>query len=134
MATQDPYGSGIVCPFRRDGKGDFANNSGLVVLKSDVAELLGIIGPSASEPGELPWDTERGARLIVLKHRGIHKEMTRATAEQMAAGTIRRYEPRVQVGPTVVRGEGATLTIAVRYTPLGFQKRDVQEVEIRPVT
>lgn len=136
MATdaQDPYGRGIVCPFQRDGKGDFANQSGLTLLSSDVSELLGIMGPSADQPGELPWRGDLGTRLIVLKHRGLHKELTRATAEHMSAGAIRAWEPRVRVEPTLVEADGDTLRVYVRYTPLGYRSEEVQQAVITPVT
>jgi len=132
MSTiNDAYGQGIMCPFRRDGKGDFANASGPDLLRSDIGELLGIIGPSATQPGELPWDTQRGTRLIELKHRGLHRELVRSKAQDMAAGTIRRYESRARVGQTTVRTEnGNTLVTVVRYTPVGFNQQE-DRVEVR---
>ena len=102
----DPIGNGVLCPFRRDGKGDFANGSGLELLKSDVGTLLGLVGSSATEPGELPWDPDRGSRLPMLKHRHLHSEMTRALADQLTSGVLRTYEPRVRPGRVRVTTEG----------------------------
>lgn len=131
----DPFGRGIVTPFRRDQRNDFANDSGTVVLKSDVGQLLGIIGPSANQPGELPWRTELGGRLITLKHRGIHKELTRATAEANSTGVLRRWESRVRPGPATLRVRNETeLHIAVRYFPLGFSQSEPDSVELTPIT
>ena len=128
----DPFGTGIICPFRRDNKNDFANASGLDLLKSDIAELLGLIGPSATQPGELPWDTERGTRLLTLKHRHIHSEMVRADAAQMSSGVLRKYEPRVQVGPTnITVREDNVLMVSVSYYPLGYSA-ERQTVDISP--
>lgn len=132
--TPDPYGRGITCPFQRDGKGDFANASGLDVLRSDVGELVGIMGPAADQPGELPWRCDLGTRLITLKHRGIHKELTRATAEHMSAGAIRAWEPRVRVAPTTVSTVDNMLQVNVRYVPLAYQASEVQQVVIQPHT
>lgn len=117
MANVDQFGRGILCPFQRDGKGDFANGDGLPILRSDIGELLGILGPARAEPGEVPWRTDLGSRVVQLKHRGIHKEMTRATAELEVSGTLRKWEPRVVVGPTeITSGELGDTALSVRAT------------------
>jgi hypothetical protein len=109
-----------VTPFRRDGKGDFANAEGMEALRSNVRELLTIIGPTANGPGELPWDTERGTRLLTLRHRPLHSEMVQAEAGMISSGALRLFEPRVRPGPTSVKIIGDdTLVINVQYQPLG---------------
>ena len=117
----DEYGHGILCPFQRDGKGDFTNGDSLPLLRSDIGELVGIIGPTSSQPGELPWDTLRGSRLLLMKHRGMHPEMLRATAQDMAAGAIRRWEDRARPGPVYVTPDydKNTLHVKVTYVPKG---------------
>ena len=107
MTDVDRFGRGILCPFQRDGKGDFANGIGLRLLKSDIGELLGIYGPVVATPGELPWDMDRGSGLYRLKHRLGYSEMTQARAHQYISGTMNKYEPRVRVGPTTVTMEEA---------------------------
>lgn len=134
-SSNDPIGTGVLCPFRRDGKGDFANGSGLELLKSDVGELLGLVGSSATEPGELPWDPDRGSRLPMMKHRHLHSIMVRALADQLSSGVLREYEPRVRPGEVRVttEDESATLKVHVSYRPLGFVRAETQTVttEIR---
>ncbi len=117
----DEFGCGIICPFQRDGKGDFANASGLSLLKSDVAELIGIIGPTVQQPGELPWNTEVGSRVLLMKHRGQHAEMVRATAEQMVSAPVRMWEKRARVASTsvVIDEKAQSLTIRFSYVPVG---------------
>lgn len=129
---KEQFGSGIVCPFQRDGKGDFANDTGMRLLKSDISELIGIIGPTATEPGELPWDTDRGSRIRSLRHRHLHSEMMRALAEQYTMMPIRRYETRVRPGPVNIETEAddKTLRIEVSFSPKGAQ---VGELETVPV-
>ncbi len=121
MHEANEYGHGIVCPFQRDGKGDFANDGGLSLLKSDIAELIGIIGPTVQQPGELPWNTEVGSRVLMMKHRGLHAEMVRATAEQMVSAPVRMWEKRARVGPTevVTDLEAQSLVIRFSYVPIG---------------
>ena len=130
-AIKEQFGSGIVCPFQRDGKGDFANDTGLRLLRSDVTELIGIIGSSAQDPGELPWDPDRGSRIRSLRHRHLHSEMTRALAEQYVATPIRVYERRVRMGPVrVTTAEDSKLRVDVSFAPKSSQ---VGELETVPV-
>lgn len=119
----EQFGRGIVCPFQWDGKGDFANGAGHDLLRSDIGELLGIMGPAATKPGELPWRMDVGSRLQALRHRKLHSEMIRATAEQMTAGPVRQWEPRVRVGRTSVAArEDNTLEVRLEYTPVGYRQ------------
>lgn len=128
---KEQFGSGIICPFQRDGKGDFANGTGMRLLKSDIGELLGIICSSPQDPGELPWDPDRGSRIRSLRHRHLHSEMTRALAEQYSATPIRVYERRVRMGPVRVTTENdTTLRVDVSFGPNSSQ---VGELETVPV-
>lgn len=135
MTDVNEYGSGIICPFQRDAKGDFVNGSGLKLLSSDVGELIGIIGPTRSQPGELPWNTDIGSRVLAMKHRNSHIEMMRATAEQLVSAPVRKYEKRVRVGPTTVQQseDGSTTIVRFSYFPLGSagtQKYEVVDFEL----
>lgn len=132
MAKNNPIGRGLLTPFQRDGKGDFANDEGLALLKSDVGELIGLEGSSATQPGELPWDTRRGTQLRSLKHRHIHSEMTRAEAELLCTGVLRLYERRVRPGRVKVQTQdGNTLIIEVSYKPLGYKRGEEQTISTR---
>jgi hypothetical protein len=124
--TIKQFGHGIICPFQRDGKGDFANAGGTRLLSSDIGELLGIIGPSSTKPGELPWRTEVGSRLNTLKHRRLHSELVRATAEQMTSGPVRQFEDRVRTGPTTVETrDDNTMIIRYAFTPVGYRQEAI---------
>lgn len=119
----DPIGTGLVTPFQRDQKADFANASGVPALSSDIGQLLGIIGPTPSSPGELPWRMELGSNLHTLRHRRMHSELVRATAEQMVAAAIRMWEPRARItgsSITVVEGTGA-MNVRVSFTVLNMK-------------
>lgn len=131
MAGKEQFGHGIVCPFQRDGKGDFANDTGMRLLKSDIGELLGIEGPSPTQPGELPWDPDRGSRLGSLRHRHLHTEMMRALAEQYTATPVRVYERRVRVGPVRLTTEGDdTLRIDFSFAPKTAQLGEMETVPL----
>ncbi len=128
---KEQFGSGIICPFQRDGKGDFANNKGISLLKSDISELLGIVGASPRDPGELPWDPDRGSRIGALRHRHLHAEMTRALAEQYTATPIRIYERRVRVGPVTINTEvEGTLRVNISFAPKSQQTGELETVPV----
>lgn len=112
----DEFGTGVICPFQRDGKGDFVNGGGLRLLASDVKELIGIMGPTRTQPGELPWRTEIGSRAMAMKHRRMHPEMVRATADQMVSATVRKYEKRVTPGQTEIEIEPLSTTMVVKFS------------------
>jgi hypothetical protein len=115
------YGHGIICPFQRDGKGDFAHADGLDLLRSDIGELIGVIGPTTQQPGELPWNTELGSRVLTMKHRGLHAEMIRATADQLVSAPVRMWEKRARARSTevVVDENSQSLRISFSYVPIG---------------
>jgi phage baseplate assembly protein W len=127
----DQIGRGILCPFRRDGKGDFANSGGLDVLRSDVGELLGVQAATQTEPGELAWDMDRGSNFLPLKHRGLHSTMLEALADQSASSAIIKYEPRARVIRVQTTTEEETLRCHVTYQPLGYLRSDEQTVSAR---
>lgn len=132
--AKQQFGSGIVTPFQRDAKGDFANASGMRLLKDDIGELVGIIGPTATKPGELAWDPDRGSQIHSLLHRRVHLDMTRALAEQYLSSAVRRYEGRVIVGPaTVTEEEGNKLTVRFGFFPKGTQLGELETVPVYPL-
>jgi hypothetical protein len=131
--TTEAFGHGLMCPFQRDGRGDFAHEGGLPLLRSDLGELLGILGPEGDQPGELPWAMSLGARLHALKHRGMHREMVRAIAEDMTAGAVRRwYSEHVRVGATDTvaeqRPEGGVLSVSFSYYPRGLGQPEAERL------
>ena len=89
-------GRGLLRPFRRDGKGDFANGEGAVLVKSCVGQILGTRASSDMIQGEIPWRPEFGSRFHLLKHRRNNlalSELARAYAQE----SIGRWEPRVRL-------------------------------------
>lgn len=117
-----PFGAGLIAPFQRDNIGDVANSSGAAVLNADIGELLGIQGPTPGAPGELAWRPELGSRLHTLRHRKLHSELVRATAEQMIVSVMRQYENRVRITSITVEPntETQTMTLRLAYVPLGI--------------
>jgi hypothetical protein len=58
----------LLIPFRRDKKRDFAVGAGEVLLASKVRQALLTEGATPRSSGELPWRSNFGAGLALLRH------------------------------------------------------------------
>lgn len=110
-------GFGPIAPFRRDKKRDFAAAGGEELVRSAVMQVLGTMGASDYTQGELPWRTEFGSLLQLLRHKKndiVLRELARVYVRE----ALRKWEPRVVVtGLDVQRldPEGNSLSIRLRY-------------------
>jgi uncharacterized protein len=89
-------GYGLLSPFRRDRKGDFANGGGMAVVSSALRQILGVRGANERVQGELPWRTEFGSQLPLLRHRN-NDEILEDFARVYVVDAIERWEPRVTI-------------------------------------
>ena len=101
--------AGILAPFRRDGQRDFAgaDNASQEMVRAKVLQLL------ATKRGELPWRTNFGARLDLLRH-----QSNTAVLEALAKYIIRFEGFRVwlkdiELRALTSRREGTTLYLAL---------------------
>ena len=62
---------GLLIPFRRDEKRDFANGTDDELRRSKARQEALTDGPSPTTQGELPWRTGFGSRATYLRHRSI---------------------------------------------------------------
>lgn len=109
-------GSGLLQPFRRDRKRDFANAQGLDLVRACVAQVLGTQCSDASGyAGEIPWRPEFGSSLYRLRHKkGV---VLQELARLYVADALARWEPRVRVSRVDIEHDltSRTLTIRLRY-------------------
>ena len=123
MSAPDLIGYGLLRPFQR-GARDFVAGGGADAVRSSVGQILGTLGASATTQGEIPWRTDLGSGLALLRH-----QKNDVTLQELArvyvAGALQRWEPRARVTGVKVtreRQEGKdVLAIRVRYsiTPAG---------------
>jgi phage baseplate assembly protein W len=111
-------GFGLLRPFRRDRKADFAAAGGEALLRSAVGQILGTMASSDFTQGELPWRTEFGSLLHLLRHQK-NDAVLQELARVHVADALKRWEPRVQLTSVQVtrerdRGENV-LAIRLRY-------------------
>jgi phage baseplate assembly protein W len=110
-------GRGIVRPFQRDEKADYANATGRRLVLSNVGQVLG------TPVGSIPWRRAFGSRLYLLRHRPDHPAF-RSLARFFAAEALGRWERRVRVRsidrlPTGKRGEfmmGCVVAVVLNQT------------------
>ena len=107
---------GLLVPFRRDRKRDFATGTGADLLGSKVLQAIMTAGATPRSSGELPWRTSFGAGLDLLRHQRNDAALAELARVQVR-DALRRWVPEVDlVGVDVVR-QDATLTLRVRFRP-----------------
>lgn len=88
---------GLILPFRRDQKQDFANGESALVLQSNVRQILGTrCSDGFRVPGEIPWMQSFGSLLYKLRHQNI-KPVVKYQARAYVIDALTRWEPRIRV-------------------------------------
>ena len=108
---------GLLRPFRRDQKADFAAAGGEQLIRSAVGQILGTVGSSDFTQGEMPWRTSFGSLLHLLRHQkndGILQELARV----YIVDALKRWEPRVVVTAVQIAREqnDGENVLAIRVT------------------
>lgn len=106
--------SGVLTPFRRDRKRDFASGDGDELLASKVEEVLATEGATSPSSGELPWRTALGCPLQLLRHQN-NDAILAELARVYVRDALRKWLPEVQIVELTVARDGATVTIRLRY-------------------
>ena len=103
---------GLLSPFRRDFKRDFASGEGAALLRSKVLQVLMTEGTTPHSSGELPWRTGFGSGLHLLRHRrGDH--ILAELARVHIRDALSRWLPEVRLVSLDVRQDGSALIIRV---------------------
>ncbi len=108
-------GFGLTHPFQRDLRSDFAAAGGEHLIRSAVGQILGTVGSSDYTQGEVPWRTDFGSLLHVLRHQR-NDHVLHELARVYVVDALKRWEPRVIVTSVqVTREQRNVLAIRVRY-------------------
>lgn len=101
---QAHLGHGLLTPFRRDEKNDFAHAEGAPLVRAGVSQVLGMRAQGPRSAGELRWDPKRGSLLHTLRH-----QKNAIAAQELArvyvVGALRAWEPRLRVTGVAIRKE-----------------------------
>ncbi len=96
MSGRSFLGFGLIRPFVRDQKGDFAAAGAETLVRACVGQVLGTRGRNAKHEGELPWRTDFGSLLFTLRQ-APNDAVTAALAQNYIQEGLARWEPRVQL-------------------------------------
>jgi len=111
-------GFGLIRPFQRDLRSDWIAAGGEALIRSSVGQILGTMCSSEFTQGELPWRTELGSLLSLLRHQR-NDHLLRELARVYVVDALKRWEPRVVVTSVQVarehQDEENVLAIRVRY-------------------
>lgn len=114
--------TGLLAPFRRDRKRDFASGSGGELLASKVLQALMTAGATPRSSGELPWRTAFGAGLDLLRHQRNDAALAEL-ARVHVRDALKRWVPEAELVEVAVSREDATLQLRVRFRPARRQGR-----------
>jgi phage baseplate assembly protein W len=103
----------LLIPFRRDRKRDFAIGSGEALLASKVLQALLTEGATARSSGELPWRTNFGSGLALLRHQR-NDDALRELARVYVREALKRWVPSAQLVSLDVTQDGPSLTLRMR--------------------
>ncbi len=103
----------LLIPFRRDKKRDFAVGSGEALLASKVRQALLTEGAAARSSGELPWRTNFGAGLALLRYQ-LNDVALKELARVYVRDALKRWVPSATLVSLAVEQDGPALTLRVR--------------------
>jgi len=109
-------GSGLLRPFLRDQKNDFASGSGTDLIAACVGQVLGTKRSTPNGTGEIPWRPEFGSALQELRHQN-NDDVLGDLGVVYVGEALRRWEPRARVTSVTPRRnpDGDALVFDVRF-------------------
>ena len=116
---------GLLAPFRRDRKRDFASDDGDDLLASKVLEVLATEGATARSSGELPWRTAFGTPLQLLRHQNNDVALAEL-ARIYVRDAFRRWLPDAEVVRITVERDGAVLALQIRFRTAERADRNIR--------
>jgi phage baseplate assembly protein W len=120
---------GVLAPFRRDKKRDFASGTGADLLRTKVTQALMTEGTTPRSAGELPWRTELGSGLTLLRHQrndAAIKELARVYVRD----ALRRWVPQAELVSVETTSSDNLIEVRVRVRE-GAYETDV-DVTVAP--
>ena len=116
MNDHESQSRGLLVPFRRDKKRDFASDTGADLLGSKVLQALMTCGATPRSSGELPWRTAFGAGLDLLRHQRNDAALAELARVQVR-DALKRWVPEAELVEVSVSREDASLLLRVRFRP-----------------
>lgn len=122
MASPAFLGRGLIRPLRRNQNGDFASAEGAELVRSCVGQIVGTrcSTPGGAQQGELPWRTEFGSLIHLLRH-APNNTVRRGLAQSYVTDALKAWEPRIVLrsvdvsAPTTAAGPLREMRISVVF-------------------
>jgi phage baseplate assembly protein W len=117
--SPDILGFGLLAPFVR-GPSDFENAGGIDHLQSMIGQVLGTMSGSDYTEGELPWRTEFGSLLHLIRHKQ-NDEILEELARVYVGQALAKWIPQIRLKDikttkkTGPEGEENILEIRITY-------------------
>jgi phage gp46-like protein len=106
--------NGLLSPFRRDKKRDFASGGGDELLASKVRQVLMTEGETPKSSGEVPWRTAFGSALHLLRHQRNDAALAEL-ARVYARDCLKRWVPEAELVEVRASQDGAALQLYLRF-------------------
>lgn len=119
---------GLITPFQRDRQRDFASGTGPELLRSKVLQVILTRGATPTSAGELPWRTNFGAGLDLLRH-GRNDHALAELARVQIREALAKWLPEVEVVEVTAVRDGAALQLKVRFRERQRPTGDPSEVQ-----
>ena len=119
---------GLLIPLRLDKKRDLASGSGRELLASKVRQVLLTEGATPRSSGELPWRTNFGAGLGLLRHQRNDAALAEM-ARVYVRDALRRWVPSADLVAVEVSQDGPSLTLRVRVREKATRSETTLEVK-----
>jgi phage baseplate assembly protein W len=94
----------VIRPLRRDRKNDYAHDGGVALVAAAVVQVLGTICDTGVTRGELPWRTDFGSAIELLRFKNIDESLE-SLADLYVFEALQRWEPRAIVRRTQMASE-----------------------------
>lgn len=135
MPTSDFSGVGLLLPFQRDLKDDFANGNGDPLFKSHVLLVLGIDAESEVADGELEWRTDFGSRFYLLRQQR-NTIALQALAEFYAREAFDNWLPEFQLRSVsaarqIIDGRDVGVQIHIGFDPPGMASTSTPDGKLK---
>jgi hypothetical protein len=104
---------GLLTPFRRDRKRDFASSDGDELLASKVMQVLATEGATLRSSGELPWRTAFGTPLQLLRHQRNDVALAEL-ARVYIRDALRKWVPESSLVALTAERDGPALTLRIQ--------------------
>jgi phage baseplate assembly protein W len=110
---------GLLIPFRR-GAADFVSGTGEELFGSKVAQVIGTACTTGQYVGELPWRSDFGSFVDLLRHRN-NDAVLQELLRQWSADALARWLPSVRLTDVQVsravdqQGQETVLLARVRW-------------------